>query len=267
MILECDECHSRYLVPDSAIGAEGRVVRCANCRHSWFQTPAGFVAPPPAVEAAVAAPAVAAPAPAMASVAEAPAPVAHEAPEPIAPFAREVPPPPPPLPPQPVVGEAPVATPLAIEEERDGGYRPRRNPARRATVVAVVAGVLMLGAVGAIAWSGAPGLAAQLGLQLGPAETPLKFAGQSVDRRGLLNGSELFAVSGRVVNPTPERQHVPDIRVVLRDAHQRPVYSWTVTPQQRSIAPGGAIDFNSAKLDVPRNAQDWSLSFSGDSDK
>ena len=35
---------------------------------------------------------------------------------------------------------------------------------------------------------------------------------------------------------------MPDIRAELRDEGGRLVYSWTITPQRRSLAPGGAID-------------------------
>src|SRR3546814_3493216 len=81
----------------------------------------------------------------------------------------------------------------------------------------------------------------------------------------LPSGAELFAVSGTVVNPTAERQRVPDIRAELRDAHGRLVYSWTITPQQRTLGPRGTIEFNSGKLDVPANSKMLELSFAGES--
>src|SRR5262249_23126811 len=43
MILQCSECHARFVVPDQAIGPEGRNVRCAKCQHTWFQEPAGGI--------------------------------------------------------------------------------------------------------------------------------------------------------------------------------------------------------------------------------
>lgn len=39
MILICPNCSSRYLLSSSALGEEGREVRCAKCDHEWFARP------------------------------------------------------------------------------------------------------------------------------------------------------------------------------------------------------------------------------------
>lgn len=249
MILECPECSTRYLVPDSAIGTEGRTVRCANCRHSWFQDP-----PPP--EPAPAPPPVVTPEPAY----ESPEPatdVEVERPaflEPAAlPSARPAAP-----------AESVIAAPDYDAFAHRPPFRPRRNTSKRWTVIAVLAGLLMIAGVGAILFLGAPGLLAKIGLPIGAQESPLRLKDNPIERRELENGSELFAVSGQISNPSGERQRVPDIRAELRDAQGRIVYSWTITPQQRTLNPGGAIDFNSAKLDVPSNSKRLELSFAGE---
>lgn len=256
MILECPECRSRYLVPDSAIGPVGRTVRCASCRHSWFQSPPdeGMAEPVPPPEPSPPPP----PAPAAVT------PVLEErAPSPAA---------------APLMAEAaPLATPFtplapAPEPREDAidafapraPFRPRRNPARRWTIAAIAAAVLMVVAIGLILLGSAPGLLQRIGLPIGPAELPLRLVDNPIERRDLSNGSELFAVSGKVLNPTSTPQRVPDIRADLRDAAGRIVFSWTITPAQRTLGPKSAIDFNSAKLDVPPSSKKLELSFAGE---
>ncbi|MDG2533715.1 zinc-ribbon domain-containing protein [Sphingomonas sp. HITSZ_GF] len=239
MILECSQCRTRYLVPDSAIGADGRTVRCASCKHSWFQAPVA------ALDLTT-----------RAAVSDGPvtdAPKREEAPKREAPrvfddasISATV------------AGPAPDYDPFATQPP----FKPRRNPARRWTAAAFVAGFSMLLGTGAILYSGAPGLAAQLGLGLGgEVETPLVFTDKNVELKSQTNGSELFIISGKVANPTADKQHVPDIRIELKDEQNRLVYSWRVTPQARELGPKQTIDFNSAQLDPPRSARSARLSF------
>ena len=229
MILECTQCRTRYLVPDSAVGPEGRTVRCAACKHSWFQP--GHV---------------------LDLVARAEAPRA----------AVSAPPAPPPD-----VEIAPPGTAQSYDAfTHQPPFRPRRNPARRWTMAALAAGTAMLIGVGAILWGGAPGLARQLGLNLGPTGTPLVINSNPVERRDLVNGSQMFAISGKVTNPTSERQHVPDIRVELKDAQSRVVYGWTIRLEVTTLAPHDSAEFNSAKLDVPVSSKNMVLSFSSETD-
>lgn len=40
MILECKSCSKKFLVPDSAITSNGRLVQCSSCGNKWTQFPA-----------------------------------------------------------------------------------------------------------------------------------------------------------------------------------------------------------------------------------
>lgn len=97
----------------------------------------------------------------------------------------------------------------------------------------------------------------------GPSVSLLLEVPRKPERRTLASGNELFALTGRIVNPTRERQAVPDIQAELQDAQGRVVYNWIITPPQRTLGPGGTAQFDAAVYDVPKGARELKLSFVG----
>ena len=258
MIIACPACSTRYVVPDSAIGVEGRTVRCAKCRHSWFQE-----GPAPELVAAAATAVQATPAPA-------PQPPARPAEAAPATQATQAPPQPAPEPVPETIARAPE-TPGdvyqdAAAESFDAGrpssfdftppFRPRRNRTKMWMLAAILFAVVTLGSAGAIALYGLPDWVPIPRPTFAEAQPDLMldFPPNRQDRRTLPNGTEFFGASGTITNVGQSTRKVPVILIVLRDARDRVVFSWEVVPPKRELAPGESVTINEAVTDIPKSA-------------
>ena len=279
MILTCPECDTKYAVKDGAIPPGGRQVRCAACKHSWHQDPdaeaggdeqsiaeAAMIPPSSGPEAEARAYQEAAIEDQASTVAD-DADVAAAGPETIGESEPAAPPERDQWPDTGLVtgGDAVGAmeSQPASDVQPDAGqadadefepfYEPEPIEPERRPVPWLVLLLLLVAALAAAAWFFAPeSIRERLGL--GDAGgTPLEVMVTNSDRQRLASGNELFAVSGRVINPTDEAQPVPPLKAELLDAtRQRVVYSWTIAPPATMLAPGASASFNSAEVDVPQ---------------
>ena len=268
MIIACPACTTRYVVPDSAVGAEGRTVRCAKCRHSWFQEP-------PELDLATG-PAESSPAEAQFAVEPHPSPV-DERPRFVVP--EDLPEPqadqqavrdddwrPPPVPESEIVAPPAYETPPGVYAETAGDesqfdasppFRRRRGALRLLTWAAVIFALLVAALVAAVSYWGLPDWVPinRPTFAMAPSQLQLDFPAEEQERRQLPNGTEYFGASGSITNTGAVTQTVPPILIVLRDARDRIVYSWELQPPKRSLAPGETVSVNEAVTDVPRSAK------------
>jgi predicted Zn finger-like uncharacterized protein len=276
MIIACPACATRYVVPDTAVGVEGRTVRCAKCRHSWFQEGHEITRPDPPAE-------ILAEPEEPAEPTTSPATEASEAVDDLGNAEDEASATPTEAEADPPLAEAPVqavsASPSFVEE-RDAGpapspasmqeqdaehsqfdyeppFRSRRNPLKLWTAAAAVFAVISFGTIGAVSYWGLPEWVPfnRPTFAVNEPDLVLDFPPGQQDRRTLPNGTEYFGAVGSITNVSRETLAVPSILIVMRDEREKIVYSWVVAPPQPSLAPGEKATVVEAMKDVPRSAK------------
>ena len=285
MILTCPECGTQYAVKDGAIPEGGRQVRCASCKHSWHQDPEPLELGPEAEADAIDQSAVPETGPEPEPEPE-PELESETQPEPDAEADDHRPGPPGYAPVDPVASDSdeyPEAAadtafagdPDVVDEEPGAGeWQPRGrdddfspfahgrvgDEQGRSPLRGLLIALLVLAVLGAAFWFLAPAeWKARVGLAQA-AETPLQLMMTHSDRQRLESGNELLAVSGRVINPTDQRQTVPPIQAQLRSRAGELVHSWTIAPPTPSLGPGESRPFNSAEVNVPAGGDELTIS-------
>ena len=213
MILTCPSCAVRYLVDARALGAKGRMVRCARCGHTWRET---------APEAAL---------------------PADDSPLP--------PPPPPPLEPPPRERVPELTAEQRRQLPALPPRQPRWGAAIAwsLTAIALLAGLGYAAiverdrVVGVLPAAGA--LYARAGFPVGDGGLGLEFRNVTTSRE-MENGLPSLVIAGEVKNVSSIARAVPKLVVTLRDRSERDLQDMTVAAPADRLQPGESVPFHTS---------------------
>lgn len=214
MILTCSACDTRYRVGEEDLAApDGRMVRCANCGHSWRQ----------------ALPATGARADEAASIIVRPSdgPVFGSPPRPVSASRLELSP------------RAPPALPPRTDRSRFAATALGRKAGITLVLVvlAVLAGMLARHYLAAV-WPPAWRLYGWIGLPVEPAG-----AGLAIEKIAPVRSGDGLVIDGEIANRGGASQDVPRLRVALQDAAEQEVQFKIVDPPKARLRPGETVHF------------------------
>jgi predicted Zn finger-like uncharacterized protein len=238
MIVTCPSCAVRYLVDARALGAKGRMVRCARCAETWHQA-----APRDDLPAADSSPAR-----------DAPPPLA--APPPLEPPPRE------------------RAPDLTAEQRRQLPAVPRRRRPWGAALAWTLTAITLLAGIGYAAiverdrivgvLPAAAALYARAGFPASDSGLGLEFRNVTTSRE-MANGLPSLVVAGEVKNVSSIARAVPKLVVILRDRSEHDLQDLTVAVPAERLLPGESVPFHASITQPAEAASGVVVTFAGGS--
>ncbi|HEX7007092.1 MAG TPA: DUF3426 domain-containing protein [Alphaproteobacteria bacterium] len=255
MIITCPECATRFSLDPSAIGPQGRKVRCSSCHHTWLQT-----LPAEAEAVAVGA------GPGTLSFEE------RRAPEPVAAPAGAS-----------SASASIAAASASVAAEREArqaerGVRFQRPPIDTedqhtiwpvllawllffAMVVAIVAGFYRFRQQFVDLWPPAVQLYELFDIDVVPPPgygLRIEVGEQS---RVVEDGASVLVIKGTVANVSDRPRQVARIQGTMFDAAGRPTQSWDFAPNKEILAAGETIAFETRVKNPAPTATRFELNF------
>ena len=268
MLISCPNCGTQFSVPDTALGAKGRTLKCAKCAHKWFQAPLepevedfgldedSFPPPPPRPAAAKVAAAKPAPEPEAedeASSLDWDLPTSSGATEDPG-FDLDLDDAPPPLP------AMSGAKGLALDPEDLGpvstdGTKPAKKPRGKAGTAGLwlLLALLVLASAGGGAyyfqdkvvefWPPADKLLLDAGLRHEKPGAGLELRNAGTPERMIFNETDVLIVRGVIANISDRTRPVPSMKLMLLDKDHKVVQEKIDQPPVTSLDTGGTASF------------------------
>ncbi|MDA1101731.1 MAG: zinc-ribbon domain-containing protein [Proteobacteria bacterium] len=262
MILSCPSCQTRFVVDPTAIGEDGRRVRCAKCGDSWHQSPVEEEDQAPGAEPGTGAADV----------------------DPSRNIDSGNP--------DHTAEDGPAIDAAVIDDEDDGdepeaapdGDTPRRASAKagrlaerqaeegkgKAGRVGWLVLVLVLVGIGGAGfffqqkiveiWPPAERLFELIGLSAEAEKFGLAIQNVKWEHKRE-KGRPVLVVLGEVNNTSGKPMSVPRLRVVIRDESDRRLFRWTVTTALSNLEPGQTTKFSTQLANPPEGARSLAVSF------
>ena len=260
MILTCPECKSRFVVNPTALLPNGRTVRCAKCKHAWFEKkPKEEIEIIPTEETKEASDNSDAASKAAGKDNKENATGEEDFDFPIS---------------QPRKRKRPIpkgSNLPALQNQKYGSGK--AGWISLVVFLTVVISLFLIFQDGITTnWPASKKLYTAIGLEnseviakpelpeIEPIEERLIIGGLA-PRREMINGVASLVIAGHVENISDSLQDIPDLRVRLLDERKTVLREWSFQANQTSVNIGEKIEFETSLPNSPSDARDISVTF------